>query len=189
MKKILLISGHPNLEQSLANKTIIHTLKQKLPKMHVRRLDVLYPDFQINVAAEQAALIAADMIIWQFPLHWYSLPALMKKWLDDTHIFGFAHGTGGDKLHNKKLFLSFTTGASEEQYAYEGAMHYPLQDFLPALRQTVLLCGMEYQQPVVSHGMMYIPTVSSEAVHDAVLAKAQAHAEKLVKQIQVTCHV
>lgn len=187
MKNVLLISGHPNLEQSLANRTIINTLMQKLPEMQVRRLDVLYPDFEINVAAEQAALVAANVIIWQFPLHWYSFPALMKKWLDDTHVFGFAHGTGGDKLRGKPLFLSFTTGAAAEQYTYEGAMNYPMQDFIPALRQTVLLCGMDYQEPVYSHGMMYIPNVSPDEQRTAVISKAQVHAEKLAKQIQEVC--
>lgn len=56
MKNILIISGHPNLEQSLANRTIIEEVKKQLPSVEISQLDTLYPDFKINVEAEQEKL-------------------------------------------------------------------------------------------------------------------------------------
>lgn len=107
--KVLLISGHPRLDSSLANRTIIADLEARLgPSLAVRRLDALYSSNPIDVAAEQAALIEADTIIWQFPMYWYALPALMKAWVDEVLLHGFAHGATGNRLHGKRLIVSFT---------------------------------------------------------------------------------
>ncbi len=183
--KLLIISGHPDLDRSLANRTILSDLWD-LPELEVeqRRLDQLYPDFRIDVAAEQAALVQADIIVWQFPLHWYGLPALMKKWVDDVLIFGFAHGIGGDKLHGKKLIQSFTTGAPAEAYARGKPMNFTIEEFLPPQRQTAALCGMEYLPPIYSSGMTFIPGVSSEADRINVEACAHNHADRLIAALQ-----
>ena len=184
MTHVLLISGHPDLAHSFANKAIVEALQGQLGEaIRVRRLDVLYPDYRIDVPAEQQALLEADVIVWQFPFYWYSLPALMKKWLDDVFVRGFAHGST-QKLAGKKLILSFTTGAPEAMYAYGQAMNYPVADFLAPLRQTALLCRFDYQEPVFSNGMMAIPGVSSDADFAAVKAKAEAHAERLIAQLR-----
>ncbi|WDE02517.1 hypothetical protein [Thalassomonas actiniarum] len=52
MKKLLVISGHPKLEVSLANKTILNLIEEKTDNLKVRRLDSLYPGYQIDVEAE-----------------------------------------------------------------------------------------------------------------------------------------
>ena len=153
-------------------------------KIEQRWLDRLYPDFNIDVAAEQAALVAADIIVWQFPFHWYALPALLKKWVDDVLVFGFAHGIGGDKLHGKKLILSFTTGAPAAAYAHGQPMNYTIDEFMPPLRQTALLCGMDFLAPVHSCGMRFIPGVSSDADRANVEARGHNHADRLIAQIQ-----
>jgi glutathione-regulated potassium-efflux system ancillary protein KefF len=185
MTKVLIISGHPDLDHSLASRTILEDL-QDVPGLTIeqRRLDRLYPDFRIDVAAEQAALVDADIMVWQFPLHWYALPALMKKWVDDVLVFGFAHGTGGDKLHGKPLIQSFTTGAPAEAYAYGKPMNYTIAEFLPPQIQTAALCGMIWQQPVHSSGMMFIPGVSSDADRARVEAAAHNHAHRLIAMLK-----
>ncbi|MFC0322674.1 NAD(P)H-dependent oxidoreductase [Gallibacterium melopsittaci] len=183
MQNILLISGHPDLNQSLANKTIIDTVLANRSDIQVRYLDKSCANYRIDVAAEQAALMQADIIIWQFPFYWYSLPGLMKVWLDQVFLHGFAYGSTGNRLKNKKLILSFTIGGSAEAYRYDGEMNYPIPDFLPALRQTALYCGMDYQDPVYSFDMMYLPNFSSETVKNAVIEQAKIHAGKLLDVI------
>jgi glutathione-regulated potassium-efflux system ancillary protein KefF len=188
MSKVLIISGHPNLEHSLANRTILGDLADEAGiTVETRNLDRLYPDFKVDVAAEQAALVTADVIVWQFPFHWYALPALLKKWLDDVMVFGFAHGAGGDKLHGKKLILSFTTGAPEAAYGHGQPMNYSIDEFLPPLRQTATLCGMQLQEPVYSAGMMFIPGVSSDADRANVEARAHNHADRLAALYRLLC--
>ena len=106
MKNILVISGHPELTHSVANATILDEVETALPDVEIRRLDRLYPDGKFNIAAEQKSLLRADVIVWQFPFSWYGLPGLMKKWLDEVFVHGFAHGSTA-KLGGKKLILSF----------------------------------------------------------------------------------
>ena len=56
MKKITLISGHPDLAISVGNKIILDELKAHFDdNINIRKLDSLYPDYRFDVAAEQAA--------------------------------------------------------------------------------------------------------------------------------------
>ncbi len=184
MTKVVIISGHPDLDNSLANRTILANLHDVADlDIEQRRLDRLYPDFAIDVAAEQAALVKADIIVWQFPFHWYALPALMKKWVDEVLVFGFAHGEGGDKLHGKVLIQSFTTGARAEAYAHGQPMNHTIEEFLPPQQQTAMLCGMDWQEPVYSSGMSFIPGVSSDADRVTIEARAHNHAQRLIDKL------
>ena len=70
MKKVLVISGHTDLATSVANKTILDTIGQYLPETEIVKLDTLYPDFKIDVDAEQQRLLKADIIVLQFPIFW-----------------------------------------------------------------------------------------------------------------------
>ena len=185
MTKVLIISGHPDLDRSLANRTILADLED-VPGLSVeqRRLDRLYPDFRIDVAAEQAALVDADIIVWQFPFHWYAMPALMKKWVDDVLLRGFAYATGGDRLKGKPLILSFTTGAPAAAYAHGQPMNYTIEEFLPPLRQTAMLCSMDLQPPVHSSGMTFIPGVNTDAERATVEARAHDHVDRLIAALR-----
>lgn len=57
MKNVLIISGHTDLAASVANKTILETLNERLPEAEIVKLDELYPDFKIDVEAEQQKLL------------------------------------------------------------------------------------------------------------------------------------
>ena len=64
MAHILVVSGHPDLNHSIANATILDELATALPDAEIRRLDWLYPDGKFNIAAEQESLLQADVIVW-----------------------------------------------------------------------------------------------------------------------------
>ncbi|QFT12348.1 General stress protein 14 (plasmid) [Vibrio sp. THAF190c] len=185
MSKTVVISGHPNLEESYTNTVILDALQNGLDDVSVRRLDTLYPDYKIDVEAEQQALIEADVIVLQFPFYWYSVPALMKKWLDDVMAFNFAYGPEGDKLKGKEFFLSFTVGGPSESYDPLGYNHFTIEQLVFPLQQTAYLAGVKYNKPVYTHRMVYIPNVYNEL--EEVQARANDHAERLIASIrQVT---
>ena len=162
MKKILVINGHPDPEHSTACKAVLEAFLNRRPDAVVRMIANCGAE-GFDVPAEQAVLKEADIIVWHFPFYWYSVPALMKKWIDDVLTHGFAYGSSGTVLHGKRLLLSFTTGASASEYATGRAMNWPVEAFLPPLLQTANLCGMKTLEPVWSNGMMYIPGVSTPA--------------------------
>ena len=69
MKNVLIVSGHTDIVgDSAANKEICAQLRQRLPEAAISSLSELYPDFKIDVAAEQAKCEAADVIVLQFPV-------------------------------------------------------------------------------------------------------------------------
>ncbi len=182
--KVLIVSGHPALEHgSTANKAIIDAYRALDPSVKVRDLGALYPDFKIDVKAEQEALVQADVVVLDFPVYWYQVPALMKKWIEDVFAHGFAYGTGGDKLKNRVMLLSCTTGGPKEAYTAEGISKHPLDFYLNNYEQTANLCGMKYAKPIISYGMLYIPGVQDEKVKQAVIEKAKDHAKALKAEI------
>lgn len=181
MSKVVVISGHPNLDESHTNKVVLEELSNKVESIDIRRLDTLYPDYQIDVEKEQAALIEADAVVFQFPYYWYSVPALLKKWIDDVFAFNFAFGPEGDKLKDKHFILSITVGGPEESYRPLGYNHFTIEQTLHPLEQLAYLSGMNYQKPVYTHGMVYIPGVYNKL--EDVQAKARAHAERLAGRI------
>lgn len=181
MSNVLVISGHPNLNESYTNTVILESLQQGLDSVEVRRLDSLYPDYQIDVAAEQQALLKADVVVLQFPFYWYSMPALLKKYLDDVFSYNFAYGSKGDKLKGKDFILSFTIGGPEESYDPLGYNHFTVEQFMYPLQQTAYLAGMVYHKPVYSHRMVYIPGVYN--TQEDVESRARDHADALMTQI------
>ena len=183
MKRILIVSGHPNLNDSFANKTILEETKKLLPEAEFACLDKLYPDFRIDVQAEQERLLRADIIVLQYPLFWYSAPSLLHRWMEQTFMHGFSHGRTGDKLRSKQLVLSFTSGAPEEMYRYDGPQHYPIDDFLPPYKQIANLCGMEWCGYVYSGGLSYASRHDTEEL-SRMKEKAISHAHLLAKKLK-----
>ncbi len=179
-KNILIVSGHTDLNDSVANKTILENLETKLPEAEFDYLDRLYgKDFQINIETEQAKLVKADIIVLQFPIFWYAMPSLMSRWMEQTFQHGFSHGRTGDKLKGKKLIASFTTGAPEELYHKDAVMGYEIEAFLPPIQASCSLGGMEFAGYVYTGNVSYQSRKDPEALA-ATKKKAAAHAERLL---------
>uniref|UniRef100_A0AB33JCQ4 NAD(P)H-dependent oxidoreductase n=3 Tax=unclassified Prevotella TaxID=2638335 RepID=A0AB33JCQ4_9BACT len=181
MSNVLLVSGHPNLNISNANKVIVNKLKELIPGIEVSDLGVQYPDGKIDVAAEQAKLVKADTIIWQFPLYWFATPGIFKQWMDDVLLYGFAYGSTGDKLHGKKVIVSVTAGAGIENYNEDGRT---VADLMAPIVRSIAFCGMECIGCVTEAGMLYMPGVMPEEVLASVQDKAVAQAERVAALVK-----
>jgi putative NADPH-quinone reductase len=120
--------------------------------VQVQDLYAAYPDYDIDVAAEQRALAQASLVVLLHPIQWYSMPALMKLWLDDVLTHGWAYGHAGTALRGKDLWLVATTGGPETSYHPQGYNRYFFDAFLPPYEQTAALCGMRFLPPLVFHG-------------------------------------
>lgn len=177
MKKTLVIVGHPQLKEgSLANRIIVEALAEA--GAEIRDLAALYPDFKIDVEAEQAALVAAERVIFQFPFYWYGVPGILKEWMDRVLAHGFAYGSKGKALHGKGLLISTTIGGPARAYQRDGYNTYTVDELMMPLKQTAKLCGMTFEGPVTSHGMIFIPGVYN--TQEEVEAQARDHAARLI---------
>lgn len=183
MKNILIVSGHPDLKQSVVNAMILDVVSQALPQAEIRRLDVLSPTGQFDIAAEQQALLQASVIVWQFPFSWYSVPGLLKQWMDTVFQHGFSHGSGA-QLAGKKLLISFTTGAPQQAYTQDGAFHFSLDDYLPPFKTTAALCQMTLLPPVCSHGVSYAARGDRDLLAQQQQV-ARQHAARLIDAIRL----
>ncbi|WP_145110334.1 NAD(P)H-dependent oxidoreductase (plasmid) [Cereibacter azotoformans] len=111
-----------------------------------------------DVAAEQEKMRRADLLILQFPLWWFAMPAILKGWVDRVYAHGFAYGVGehsdrrwGNRYGEgtfvgKRAMLIVTAGGWEPHYSargingpiedllfpiHHGILHYPGYDVLP----------------------------------------------------------
>ena len=173
MNKTLMILAHPEIEKSIGNKIISEQFANK-KNTEVRHLNKLYPNFKINVKAEQTALLKADTIIFQFPLFWYSTPAILKEWIDQVFLYGFAVGADSYKLKNKKLIVSFTIGSPIKDYPKE-----IVQKITFPFRGLAKYCKMEYQSELFCND---INGYTSEAKENAIL-NAGNHSQQLFELI------
>jgi glutathione-regulated potassium-efflux system ancillary protein KefF len=163
---ILVILAHPYPRRSRACAALVEAVRN-MPGLEVRSLYDLYPDFDIDRAAEQSALERARLVVWLHPLFWYTVPALLKHWMDDVLVRGFAYGAEGSKLAGKDLLWAVATGGDEAAYSAAGRHHHAFAAFTPGIEQTARFCGMNWLEPFVVHGAHEIP---DEALRDAGLA-------------------
>jgi glutathione-regulated potassium-efflux system ancillary protein KefG len=150
MKKILLVVAHPALEKSRNNIRLLKAA-ESVDNVLIRDLYELYPRFSINTAREQDFLEKSDIVILQHPFYWYSMPALMKQYLDMVFTHGWAYGKGGNKLEGKILFNALTTSGTRESYSWEEHNRFPLSSYLIPCNQLAHVCRMHYLPPFVLH--------------------------------------
>jgi glutathione-regulated potassium-efflux system ancillary protein KefF len=160
--------GHPAQEHSRVTRRLLHGLAAGAgdatsARVELRDLYALYPDYFIDIAAEQSALARAKLVVWLHPVHWYSMPPLLKLWLDEVLAFGWAYGPGGTALHGKDLWLVASTGGPQESYHPAGYNRYFFDAYLPPYEQTARLTGMRWLPPLVLHGAHRVEEAALDA--------------------------
>ncbi len=153
MAKLIVYHVHPGQRFSRANAAMAKAASS-LDEIAFVDLYADYPRHDIDVEKEQTRLLHHDVILFQFPLYWYSTPSLLKEWQDLVLQHGFAYGHEGDKLVGKTLMLAITAGGSDDAYMADGYQQYPIRAFLTPLEQTARLCGMAFAAPYVLYAAL-----------------------------------
>jgi glutathione-regulated potassium-efflux system ancillary protein KefF len=172
---VVLVFAHPYPDRSRANRRLLEAVSE-LDGVEVRSLYDLYPGFDIDVAAEQAALLKASTVVWQHPTYWYSVPGLLKHWFDKVLLRGWAYGEGGTALVGKRCLWVATTGGDEASYTPEGMHRRAFEAYVPVIQQTAVFCGMSWEEPIVHHGVHRM----SEPELDRVANEYRARLESFV---------
>jgi NAD(P)H dehydrogenase (quinone) len=135
---------------------LVYALEQR----HADSNNLLSPD----IKAELDKIVWADLIIFNFPIFWFSMPAIMKGWVDRVFVSGRFYGgmrfydRGG--LKGKKALVSLTLGGQPHMFNSDG-VHGPLPEMLKhLLRGTLGYLGFEVLQPFVG---WHVPYISSAA--------------------------
>lgn len=144
--KTLVIVAHPDLANSRVNKAWAEALS-KQPDVTVRDLTALYPDMNIDILEEQIVLQEHQRVVLQFPLYWYSSPAILKQWLDLVLQPGFAYAYGGDKLKGQEWMVSTSVGGPMDGYGAGRYANFSVDEFLRPFQQTAAYIGATYLAP------------------------------------------
>lgn len=116
-----------------------------------------------DVAAEINKLLRADLIIFQFPIWWFSMPAVLKGWLDRVFVYGlFTSGQRYDKgyFKGRRAMVSVTAGGPESTFTPAGrngdidlilwplhfTLHYMGYTVLPHFAAYGVAAAIRYQE-------------------------------------------
>ena len=129
-----------------------------------QRLGVKSQSLAPDIQQELDKLLWADLLILNFPIFWFSAPAMLKGWIDRVLVSGICYGgkrfydQGG--LSGKKALVTVTLGGREHMFG-DGAIHGPLEGMLrPILRGTLAYVGFDVLEPFVA---WHVPYISDEA--------------------------
>ena len=142
----LIVFAHPALEKARVAPAMLKAASS-LPYFPIRDLYDLYPDMTVDVLAEQVAMAVSDIVVLQFPLYWYSVPALLKEWLDLVWVPGWAYGKGGKVLHGKTLACAFSAGGSNEAYGPTGTNRFTIEELMRPWEQTAACAACAGSRP------------------------------------------
>lgn len=116
-----------------------------------------------DIAAEQEKLRRADLVIFQFPVWWFGMPAIMKGWADRVFARGFAYLPGRKydtgMFKGKLAMLAATTGTSADTYAPDGIDGDIMTVFWPIHNGLLRYSGFDVLPPYLA----YMPAREDDA--------------------------
>lgn len=132
--------------------------------------------FREDIQAELDKLMACDLLILQFPLWWFSVPAIMKGWIDRVFANGTVYGAGGKRfdqggLKGRKAMLAFTTGCFPEMMAPDGLLGQRDVILWHLQHGTFGYSGLQVLQPFVGWSIQYTDPGQRGAYLDAYEAR------------------
>ena len=153
--------------------------KQQVEEDHATETGGFSPD----VEAEIAKLETADLMIWQFPLWWFSVPGVLKGWVDKVFVFNRIYGRGRfyDKglFRGKRALLSLTTGGSGEAAYLPGGFNGDINGVLRPIQRGMLeFVGFDVLKPQIVHG----PAQATEEQRKAHLAAWRERLKQIAQE-------
>ncbi len=164
MSSLIVYYAHPGHKHSHVNR---YMAREAAAVDGITYVDLYhdYPRYDINVEVEQQRLLDHEVILFQFPMFWYSTPSIVKEWQDLVLEHGFAYGADGDKLAGKRLQLAITAAGPDDAYTEQGYQHFPMRTFLTPLEQTARLCSMGFPAPYVLYAALKVPSAGFVEPH------------------------
>ncbi|HEY0826675.1 MAG TPA: NAD(P)H-dependent oxidoreductase [Bacilli bacterium] len=142
--------------------------KYQTEQIHASKHDT----FTSDITAELEKLKWADFVLFQFPLWWFSMPAILKGWVDRVFAMGSIYGagigaydTGG--LKGKKSMLSITTGGPELMYSPHGKNGDIHENILFPIHHGILyFSGMDVLPPFIAYSVARDPAKREQYIID-----------------------
>lgn len=117
-----------------------------------------------DIRAELDKLLWCDLLVFVFPVFWFSTPAMLKGWIDRVFVSGLVYGgkriydRGG--LTGRRALIGLTLGGQEHMFGPQG-IHGPLEGMLKHILQgTLAYAGLQVLPPFIG---WHVPYISDEA--------------------------
>ncbi|MEJ0015292.1 MAG: NAD(P)H-dependent oxidoreductase [Acetobacteraceae bacterium] len=109
--------------------------------------------FAPELEAEMQKLAACELLIFQFPLWWFGLPAILKGWVDRVFANGRFYGGGRvyetGVMRGRRAILSFTTGGPEARFTTDGPHGDVITLLRPIQRGMLYFVGFDVLRPQI----------------------------------------
>ncbi|XP_020645450.3 ribosyldihydronicotinamide dehydrogenase [quinone] [Pogona vitticeps] len=140
-----------------------------------------------DLIEEQKKVKEADLLIFQFPLYWFSMPAIMKGWMDRVFVQGFAHDFpkcyDSGLLKNKLALLSFTTGGDKGMYS-DGGVSGDIRYLLWPMQHGMLhFCGFSILAPQIC----FAPEYAAQEERRQMLTSWQQRLKTIWEEEPINC--
>jgi NAD(P)H dehydrogenase (quinone) len=152
--------------------------KQQFEEAHA----TTHNGFAADVETELKKLESADLMIWQFPLWWFSVPAILKGWVD--RVFASGRTYGGGRYYDKGVFtgrramLSLTTGGTFAEAPYDDRSAALL---MPIHSGMLRFVGFDVLRPQIVRG----PARGTDAERAAAIANYARRLENLAQETPI----
>lgn len=107
---------------------MLYEKELQIPFFHHSREYMEQQPFYIE---NKERFLQADTLLLVFPLFWYSVPAILKAWLDMINAWAYRYESGmyANPLHNiKKVFIIY--GSMQDKDHLTQALHNPVEQQL-----------------------------------------------------------
>ncbi|MCP5367557.1 MAG: NAD(P)H-dependent oxidoreductase [Hyphomicrobiales bacterium] len=132
-------------------------------------------DFAPDIRHQLDLLLAADLLILQFPLWWFGLPAILKGWVDRVFAAGVTYG--GDvgwfskgRFRGRRAMVAMTTGGGADSFAADGLSGALDVVLWPIQNGMLNFVGFDVLPPYIA----YSPARVDAAARAALLADYEA---------------
>ncbi len=141
-----------------------------------------------DVTAEQEKVMWADLIIFQFPLWWFGMPAILKGWVDRVWARGFAYYTGRKydtgMLRGKLGLICVTTGTSADTYAPDGIDGSLFDTLWPINNGVFRYTGCDVVEPY----FVFMPAKMSDSEREEALSGWRAKLHNIDNEPRLQFH-
>ncbi|KAM8855272.1 ribosyldihydronicotinamide dehydrogenase [quinone]-like [Spinachia spinachia] len=115
-----------------------------------------------DITEEQGKLTEADLVVFQFPMYWFTVPAILKGWMDRVLTLGYAYSDerrySQGMFKDKKAMLSFTTGSHESMFGADGVNGDMNVTLWPLQNGVLHYCGFQVLAPQIFWAPSRLPS-------------------------------
>jgi NAD(P)H dehydrogenase (quinone) len=130
---------------------------------HATEHGLYAPDIQ----AEIDKLLACDLLLLQFPLWWFSVPAILKGWVDRVFVNGLVYGKGrrfdAGGMRGKRALVSITTACYPQMVEADGLLAHLDINLWHLQHGTLAYAGFEVLEPSAAWSIHYTDDASRRA--------------------------